>query len=284
VQITFENVSYSYPGGVPGGVKALDGISLCIEPGQTMALVGRNGSGKTTLARHINGLLLPTGGVVKVGDWRSDEHSPAQMARRAACTFQNPDEQLFRQTVLEEVSFGPRNLGFSLQRTGELVEQALGVVGLLAEASANPRDLGYSGRKLVTLASALAMACPILVLDEPTAGLDAREQARIAEVIACLKNVGRTLVMITHDMDFAAENLERFVLMNEGRVALDAPAAEFFGRRDVLAGEDLPAPQMVRLGERLGHDRPALTVEEFLNGETGQSGLFPEFKSRRAAA
>jgi energy-coupling factor transport system ATP-binding protein len=272
MQITFENVSYSYPGGVPGGVKALDGISLSIEPGQSVALVGRNGSGKTTLARHINGLLLPAGGVVQVGDWRTRDHSPARMARRAACTFQNPDEQLFRQTVRAEAAFGPRNLGFSQQRTKELIEQALEAVGLLKDADTNPRDLGFSGRKLVTLASALAMETPILVLDEPTAGLDAREQERIAQVIAALKRDGRTVVMITHDLDFAAENLERFILMNEGQVALDAPAGEFFNELDVLTGLDLPAPQMVRLGERLGHERPSLTVERFLEGEVHYSG------------
>ena len=169
MEIRVENVHYTYP---DGGVKALDGVSLSIQPGERVALVGQNGSGKSTLARHLNGLLRPEQGQVWVGDWETSAHSPAKMARRVAYAFQNPDEQLFHQQVWGEVAFGPQNLGVSPEQVRAQVGQALELFGLSAFAQTNPRDLSYSGRKRISLASTVAMQTPVLVLDEPTAGLD----------------------------------------------------------------------------------------------------------------
>ena len=249
----------------PSGVKALDGISMTIQPGEKVALVGENGSGKTTLARHLNGLLQPQAGSVRVDNWQTTEHSPAQMARRVAYVFQNPDEQLFRQRVWDEVAFGPQNLGYPLEQVRLMVDQALELLGLSDFSQLNPRDLGYSGRKRVALASALAMQTPVLVFDEPTASLDAKEQEQFEQVIALLHRQGKTIILISHDMDFVAENMERFVLLRKGRVALDAPAQHFFGQAELLETLGIIAPQITRLGRRLGHSHLALSVEQFID-------------------
>jgi energy-coupling factor transport system ATP-binding protein len=224
MQIQIKDVHFSYP----GGVKALEGVSLTIQAGEKVALVGQNGSGKTTLACHLNGLLRPQVGTVRIGDWQTSEHSPAQMARRVAYVFQNPDEQLFHQQVWGEVAFGPKNLGYSPEQVRIQVEQALDLLGLGKLAQLNPRDLGYSGRKRVALASAIAMQTPVVVFDEPTAGLDAREQEQLSQVISGLHEEGKTVLVISHDLDFLAENFERFVLIKNGRITLDTPAQDFW--------------------------------------------------------
>lgn len=259
--IQIDNLHFTFP----DGTKALDGVSLTIQPGEKVALVGANGSGKTTLARHLNGLLRPQAGSVWVGDWQTTQHSPAQMARRVAYVFQNPDEQLFRQRVWDEVAFGAQNLHYPPGQVRLMVEEALDLLSLNASSQRNPRDLGYSERKQVALASALAMQTPVLVFDEPTAGLDAREQEQLGQVIAWLHQQGKTLVVISHDIDFLAENLDRFVLVRRGQVALDAPAQPFFEQKTVLETSGLAAPQITRLSLSLRHSRLALSVEQFLN-------------------
>ena len=266
--IRVENVHFSYP----GGVKALEGVSLTIQPGEKVALVGENGSGKTTLARHLNGLLRPISGRVSVGEWQVSEHSPAQMARRVAYTFQNPDEQLFRQKIWDEVAFGPQNLGYSPAQVRSMVEEALAIMGLSELSHSNPRDLGYSGRKRVGLASALAMQTPVLILDEPAASLDAKEQELLGQMIARLHQQGKTILVISHDMDFVAENLERVVLMRQGQIVLDAPAPLFFSQPERPQTAGLVLPQITRLNRRLGNPHAVLNVEQFLKDRAADWG------------
>jgi energy-coupling factor transport system ATP-binding protein len=270
MQIRVENIHFNYP----GSVNALAGISVTINPGEVVGLVGENGSGKTTFARHLNGLLRPQTGSVWIGDWLTTEHSPAQIAHRVAYVFQNPDEQLFRQRVWDEVAFGPQKLGFLPSQVQQVVELSLDRVGLRNEAQLNPRDLGYSGRKRVALASALVMQTPVLVLDEPTAGLDAGEQAQIAQVLALLRQDGKTILVISHDMDFVAENVDRVMLLRQGQIALDAPAQQFFGQSVLLETSGLVAPQITRLSQALNHQQVALTVEQFLDDRKSMISSF----------
>jgi energy-coupling factor transport system ATP-binding protein len=259
--IKVEEIYFHYP----KGVQALRGVSLTIQQGERVALIGQNGSGKTTLARHLNGLLHPQRGIVWIGDWQTSQHTPSQMTRRVAYAFQNPDEQLFRFRVWDEVAFGPQMLGFSSSQVQTAVEQSLELFGLKASAQLNPRDLGYSGRKRVTLACAFAMQTPIVVLDEPTAGLDAGEQARLAEAIHFIHQQERTVLVISHDMDFIAENMERVILLKDGQVVLDASTEVLFAQTRILEETAITAPQLVRLGLRLGHSRPALNAVQFLD-------------------
>jgi len=259
--IRIDDVHFTYP----GGVKALNGASVTIQPGEKVALVGQNGSGKTTLARHLNGLLQPATGSVWIGDWQTKDHSPAQMARRVAYVFQNPDEQLFHQRVWDEVAFGPQNLGYSPKEVRSQVEQALDLMGLGGISSLNPRDLGYSGRKRVTLASALAMQTPVIVFDEPTAGLDSKEQEQLARVISLLSRQSKTVIVISHDMDFLVENIDRLLLIIDGKIALDSSVRHFFEQNQTLKTSRLIAPQIIRLSQQMGHSQLPTSIEEFLD-------------------
>jgi len=259
MQIKLQNVYYTYP----NGDRALSDVSLSIESGEHLAVVGRNGSGKTTFAKHLNGLLRPQQGSVWIGDWLTSDHSTAKLAQRAAYVFQNPDEQLFCQRIWDEVAFGPQNLGYDQAHVNTLVQEALSWVKLEAQANLNPRDLGYAGRKRVALAAALAMDTPAVIFDEPTAGMDASEVEMLAQVLQSpLK--GKTVLVISHDMDFVAENLDRIILIDDGRVSLDATTRDFFGNDIQIRSHGYLAPQLVRLSRKLEQSSLALNVDQFL--------------------
>lgn len=216
--------------GYPDGTRALDGIDLAIETGERVAIVGANGSGKSTLVRHWNGLLRPTSGRLSIGGRPAEGRRVAELARVVGMTFQEPDRQLFARTCRGEVTFGARNAGLHGRVLEDSVEAALDAVGLAGSAGANPFDLGPSRRRLLALASVVAMRTPVVALDEPTMGLDGREMARVAWLVAMLAAEGRTVVAISHDPRFVAGSFGRVVRLEAGRVAADGSPAE------VLAG------------------------------------------------
>ena len=260
MQILLENVSFAY---LPE-TSVLRDISLTIEPGERVALLGRNGCGKTTLARHLNGLLQPSHGHVCIGDWDPHTKAIAEMARRVGLLFQNPDGQLFKQNLWDEVAFGACNLGYPSERVDELVSQALGWLALTNLRDANPYDLGYSQRKLVALASVIAMDTPILVLDEPIAGLDGAETNLLVDAFAKLSDTGKTIITISHDMDFVAEQFPRVVCMDAGKILFDGEAAKAFGNQALLQACGLEMPQAARLSAHFQQPNLALTPETFL--------------------
>ena len=218
--IRCEGLAYAYP----DGNWALDGLDLTIEAGERVALVGRNGSGKSTLVRHWNGLLRPTAGSVRIDGASTEGRRVAELARTVGLTFQDPDRQLFAQTCRSEVAFGSRNMGLRGRRLEEAVDAALEVSGLAGRAGANPYDLGPSRRRLLGIAAVLAMDTPVVVLDEPTMGLDGREVTRLQAIVASLAAEGRTVVAISHDAPFVAESFARVVRLDAGRVVSDEPA------------------------------------------------------------
>ena len=248
----------------PAGVAALQGISLTIETGEQVAIIGQNGAGKTTLVKHLNGLLQPTRGQVLIGDWDTGEYSVAKLARRVGYVFQNPDEQLFSRNVGTEIAFGPRNLGYKDDRIQMLVRDALEMTELSDKTETNPYDLSATWRKMVALASVISMDTDIVIFDEPTTGQDAVNIARIAGVIRTLRERGRTVITITHDIDFCAENFERVIAMSQGRILLDGKASEVLGQEEILARTYVDPPQLTRLGKRLGFKENVRNQEEFL--------------------
>jgi energy-coupling factor transport system ATP-binding protein len=261
MNIEIKDLHHTYP----AGVKALNGISLTIETGEQIAIVGQNGAGKTTLVKHLNGLLEPTSGSVLIGDWDTSEHQVAKLASRVGYVFQNPDEQLFTKTVHQEVSFGPKNLGYAADKVEALVDDALTMTELTAQKETNPYDLSPTWRKMVALASIIAMDTPIIIFDEPTTGQDAANIARMADAIAVLRERGKTVITITHDIDFCAENFERVIALAKGQVLLDGPANEVLGQEEILAQTYVDPPQLTRLGLRLGLPEIVRNQEEFLN-------------------
>ncbi len=260
MKINIQDLRFTYP----AGVEAVRGISLSINPGEQVAIVGQNGSGKTTLVKHFNGLLQPTSGVVMIGDWDTRKVSVARLAARVGYVFQNPDEQLFCRTVGEEVAFGPRNLGFEQQKRESLVQEALQLVELNDKRDVNPYDLSATWRKMVALASVIAMDTDIVILDEPTTGQDAATVDRIAHVVSELGKRDKTVITITHDIDFCAENFERVIALARGEVLLDGPAESVLGQEDVLAQTYVDPPQLTRLGKKLGFRQTVRNQEEFL--------------------
>ncbi len=212
----------------PEGTRALDGVDLSIAAGERLAIIGQNGSGKSTLVRHLNGLLRPTEGSVMIDGRDTAGRRVAELASTVGLAFQDPDRQIFAGKVRDEVAFGPRNLGLSGSELDAAVDGALEATGLAGDAATNPYDLGYSRRKILALASVLAMGTPIVVVDEPTTGQDARGVARIQSIVGELSATGRTVIAITHDMRFAAESFERIVVMRAGRIVLDGPPPEVF--------------------------------------------------------
>ena len=250
IPIAVESVVFVYP----DGTRALDGVDLRVAPGERLAIVGQNGSGKSTLVRHLNGLLRPTEGRVLVGGEDATRFHVAQLAARVGLAFQNPDRQIFAGRVRAEVAFGPRNLGLRGTALERAVDEALDAVGLAGVADHNPYDLGYSRRKLLAIASILAMGTPVVILDEPTTGQDARGMARVRSIIERLSDEGRTVITVSHDMRFVAETSRRAAVMRAGRIVLDGPTDTVFAESNwpTLASTFLEPTLPARVGARLG--------------------------------
>jgi len=250
IELTTDDLGFVYP----DGTRALANVSLTVAPGSRVAIVGQNGSGKSTLVRHFNGLLRATEGRVLVDGDEVGRRHVADLARMVGISFQNPDRQIFSSRVRSGVAFGPRNAGLRGDALDARVAAALDQVGLSRHADTNPYDLGFSERKLLALASVIAMATPAIVLDEPTTGQDANGVRLIREIVAQLAAAGRTVVAISHDMTFVAETFERVIVLRGGRVVVDGSVAEAFGEPSwpLLESTFLDPPLAARLGARLG--------------------------------
>ena len=259
MRLEVRGVSFRYP----TSVLALDHVSLTIGSGEAVALVGENGAGKTTLAKLLNGLLRPTEGSVLLDERDTRQHTPAQLSRFVGFVFQNPDDQLFARTVREEVAFGPRNQRLPDAEVQARVERALDEVDLRAAADRHPYDLTSPERKLVAVAAALAMQAPALILDEPTIGQDARGVDRLGALVDRLHAEGRTLITITHDLDFCLEHFERVVVLAGGRILADGPGTDVLCRVDLLRQAQVEPPQLVQLALGLGWDTMVRTPEAF---------------------
>jgi energy-coupling factor transport system ATP-binding protein len=250
VALAVDGLGFVYP----DGTRALREVTFAVDPGERVAIIGQNGSGKSTLVRHFNGLLRATQGRVLVDGREVGRRHVADLAGQVGISFQNPDRQIFAARVRAEVGFGARNLGARGRQLADRVDSALALVGLQAEADTNPYDLGYSQRKLLGLASILAMNTPAVVLDEPTTGQDLKGIERVMAIVASLAAEGRTVLAISHDMRFVAEAFERILVMRDGQLVLDGATAEVFGAPNwpTLQSTYLEPPFPARLGARLG--------------------------------
>jgi len=259
VNISIRDLHFAYA----AGAEVLRGISLEIGSGESVAIIGQNGSGKTTLAKHLNGLVRPTNGDVVVGDWNTRQHTVAQMSRRVGFLFQNPDEQIFKNRVWDEIAFGPGHLGLTHGELSKRVDAAMERAYLVDFRDAHPYELLPSQRRWVALASVLAMETPILVLDEPTTGQDVRGLARLGALVEDLIRSGKTVITIAHDIDWCAEYCSRVTVMKQGRVLMDDDVHRVFAHADLLAQTFVEPPQITRLGIELGLQQ-VVTIDEFL--------------------
>lgn len=235
----------------PGGHRGLDGVSLTIEAGEYVALVGRNGAGKTTLAKHLNRILQPTSGSVVVDGIDASTLQPWELARHVGYVFQNPDHQIFCTTVAEEVRYGLKMAGLDAGEIEARVTEVLDFVGLGGVRDEHPFSLGKGERQRIAVASILALRPQILVVDEPTTGQDWAGVTSMMALIDRLNAAGTTIVMVTHDIDVVAHHARRVVVMDAGRVLADGPTADVLARTDVLARAAVATTQTVELGRRL---------------------------------
>jgi energy-coupling factor transporter ATP-binding protein EcfA2 len=264
--IEMENVTFTYPARIP--VTALRDVTLTVNKGEFVAIIGQNGSGKTTLVKHFLGLLEATEGTVKVGGEDVRELTIGSIAKSISLILQNPDYQLFSISVQKELEFGLRNLGLPEDVIKERVDKALAEVGLEEVRDIFPFRLSFGDRRKVAAAAGIAMNPEVLVLDEPTTAQDYIGRHVLCQIATRMRNQGKTIVMISHDMDLVAQYADRLVVMAEGRIIADGPKRQIFDMKNELEKAFLKPPQVTQLSQLLceyGIRENLVTVEELAN-------------------
>ncbi|MDY6856959.1 MAG: energy-coupling factor transporter ATPase [Thermodesulfobacteriota bacterium] len=257
ITIDIQNLTYSYDGEKP----ALKEVTLSIREGEFVAIVGQNGSGKTTLVKHLNGLIMPTSGDVYINQKNTKEEDIYSLSIDVGYVFQNPDHQIFAQSVADEVGFGLKIKGISEHKAKRMVEEALYAVGLIDFEDEDPFVLTKGQRQRIAVASVMASKPRVIILDEPTTGLDHKELRGMMKLIKELNQRGHTIIIVTHTMWVVAEYAKRVVVMGGGRVIMDGPTREVFSKEEELRALFLKTPAIVSLGNRLGYT--TLSIEEF---------------------
>jgi len=259
--IEVKDVYFTYP----NGIEALKGISLTIKNGEFVAIMGQNGAGKTTLVKHFNGLLKPTKGKVLVDGVETTKVSVATLARKVGFVFQNPDHQLFSETVEDEIAFALKNFGFKETVIKKRVSWALNLLGLTQYRKTSPFMLSGGERKRVALASVLAWDPKILILDEPTIGQDYQQKEKLRQFILQLKAQRKTIIIVTHDVEFVAECNPRVILMREGKIVADGEASKILTTPEVLNQAFIVPPQIAQIFFQLsdlGFPRDVIDIYE----------------------
>ena len=257
MSINLTNVFYTYMTGTPFERQALNDVSVSIEKGEILAIIGHTGSGKSTLVQHLNGLLKPSSGKVTIDDIDiSGRGGEAKKARQqVGMVFQYPEHQIFAETVYEDIAFGPRNHGFSVEEVDKQVHEAMAFVGLDFDTFAKRSPFQLSGGQMrrVAIAGVVAMNPDYLVLDEPSAGLDPRSRnAVFKEILALHKERGIAIVLVTHSMEEAAKYANRMLVINKGKILFDGKPAEIFSQhKDELVAVGMDEPQVYKLSALL---------------------------------
>ena len=241
--LTVEDVYFSYA----SGVEALKGVSLTVRDGEFVAIMGQNGAGKTTLIKQFNGLLKPTRGNVLVDGTETTKTSVATLARKVGFVFQNPDHQLFSESVEEEISFALKNFGYNKDVIEDRVVWAVNLLGLTQYRKTSPFMLSGGERKRVALASVLAWDPQVLVLDEPTIGQDHQQKENLRQFILQMQTQGKTVIIVTHDVEFVAECNPRVVLMREGKIVADGEGKDILTDVKVIEQSSIVLPQIAQV-------------------------------------
>jgi energy-coupling factor transport system ATP-binding protein len=245
------------------GTMALSDVNLTIGKGETLAIVGENGAGKTTLVRHMNGLLKPTKGTVLVDGVDTRETTTATLSRKVGIAFQNPDHQLFSESVENEVKFAMRNFGFDDALVSQRLDWALKFFGLEQYRKTSPLVLSGGEKKRLTLACILAWDPDVVVLDEPTVGQDALQKEKLGQIFRMLQSTGKTIVVVSHDVEFLWPIQPRLVVMSGGKIEADGAISDVMADRELLEGARVTQPQMLRVYAAL-KKRPERPFLDFL--------------------
>ncbi len=239
--IEFADVAFRYPDGTP----ALQGVSFRITHGESVGIVGANGAGKSTLVLQMNGCLLPSAGRIRIGDLELSPGTRQEIRKKVGVVFQNPDDQLFMPRVFDDVAFGPINLGMAPERVAERVRSALATVGCAHLEQKPPHHLSGGQKRAVAIAAVLAMAPDILVMDEPSADLDPRSRRQL---IGLLQSFTHSKIIASHDLDLILDVCDRCLVLRDGRLAADGPAADILTDQRLLEANHLELPLSLQTG------------------------------------
>jgi energy-coupling factor transport system ATP-binding protein len=274
LMLIVDNVYFSYA----SGVEALKGVSLVVRDGEFVTIMGQNGAGKTTLIKQFNGLLKPTKGRVLVDGIETTKTSVAALARKVGFVFQNPDHQLFSESVEEEIAFALKNFGYDADVIKSRVEWAVNLLGISQYRKTSPFMLSGGERKRVALASVLAWDPQVLVLDEPTIGQDHRQKENLRQFILQMQTQGKTVIIVTHDVEFVAECNPRVVLMREGKIIADGEGKDILTNAEALEQSSIVLPQIAQVFKQLGFPGLPKNVIDIYEAKTF---LMKEIEKRR---
>lgn len=260
-KLEFKNVSFTYP----NGFKAINDLNLVVNSSEKVAIVGQNGAGKSTCAKLMNGLLRPSSGKILLDGKNTKDMTTAQISRKVGYVFQNPNDQIFNSTVYDEVAFSLRALKVDEDEMDKRVRQACEICELSEYLDDHPYDLPFSTRKFITIAITIANDCDIFIFDEPTAGQDAYSMSCLKRVIDHLHDLDKTIITITHDMEFVVENFDRVVVMSNKEIIKDADKKEVFDEDEILQKAYIQPPVIKRLCNSINLDEKLLSVDDFVD-------------------
>ncbi|WP_339226811.1 ABC transporter ATP-binding protein [Oceanobacillus sp. FSL K6-2867] len=263
--LSLKNVSYTYA----NGYEAVQDVNLDFELGESVAIIGQNGAGKTTTVKLMNGLLTPTKGDVFVDGVSTKEATTAKISRKVGYVFQNPDDQIFQDTIYKEIAYGPKSQKLGAREVEDRVRSAAEICGLTESLQEHPYNLPYSKRKFITIAAVLAMDPNVIILDEPTAGQDRESLERLGNIIKSLSNHHKTVITITHDMEFVVREFKRVIVFADKQKRRDASPMEIFWDEQLLEFSDLKQPYICQLAAILGY-RDVLTIKDLLEREKNE--------------
>lgn len=248
----------------PSGSEALQGIDLLIEGTSPVAIIGQNGAGKTTLVKHLNGILTPSAGQILLDGQNVETKSMAQWSKHIGYVFQNPDDQLFLETVKKEFEFGPKQIGMSREKWEERLKWVAELVGLSEKLSVHPFDLNAAEKKFCTIGAVLMMNPQVIIFDEPTCGQDLFGNQRLQKIIKTLKKQGILCITISHDMKFVVKNFHRVIVMCQGGVLVDDSTEKVFMQPELLKKSFIVPPPITKVAQEVGFEKAVFTTKAFM--------------------
>lgn len=276
MKLELKNVHHVYP----TGEEALRKIDMVIEGTEPVAIIGQNGAGKTTLVKHLNGILRPSSGEVRIDGESIENRSIARCSRDVGYVFQNPDDQLFLESVKKEFAFGPKRIGMTGKETADRMIWVSKLVGLSGKLDVHPFDLTSTEKKFCTIGSVIMMNPKVLIFDEPTCGQDVQGILRLHRIIETLKEEGILCITISHDMKFVADNFNRIIVMCRGEVIQDGSAEEVFAQAEVLKKSFVTPPPVTRVAQGAGFQKTVFTTEAFMKALGNRLDLSAHLLSR----
>lgn len=260
MKIELKNMKHVYP----TGDEALKGVDLVIEGTEPVAIIGQNGAGKTTLVKHFNGILRPTSGEVLINGESITNRTTASWSKDVGYVFQNPDDQLFLETIKKELEFGPKQISMPQKKIEEQLKFVSELCNLQDKLDMHPFDLTATEKKFCTIAAIVMMDPQVIVFDEPTCGQDVEGNKRLRNIVRTLQEAGKLCITISHDMKFVVENFKRVIVMCKGNVLMDGDAKAVFAQVEKLKQSFVSPPPITRVAQKTGFTKTVFTIADFV--------------------